>query len=451
MHPTAMGGSAELIVPAPDDLQQAWDVPRPRLLMLTHRLPVPPDRGDRIRSYHLIQLLRGHFDITLGCVSEHAPTAEQRAALDAMVTTHRVAVIHRRWSRLRGAMALALGRPATPACFYRRDLVGALVAEHRQRPFDAVLTYCSGMAGYARAVLAATPEGVPMPRHVLDLVDVDSSKWASYAAAARGRGLNPMRWVYAAEARRLRPIEAGRRVAFDAVTVVSEAEADEYRRRHGLSDALHVAGNGVDVEAFAPPAVVGTVGTEPASEPRPPRVVFVGQMDYKPNVEAVYGFVERVMPKLRVAEPDAVFRIVGRNPTPEVRALGRLNHVEVTGEVESVAAELREADVVVAPLSIARGVQNKVLEAMAAGRAVVCSPAALEGIDAEPGREVVLAEKPEQWARVIVELLRDRDRAAAIGAAAREHVVRERGWAAALAPMLSLLAPTTEPSTARVA
>lgn len=412
--------------------------------MLTHRYPAPPNRGDRIRAFHLLGELSEHFDVSLACVSDREPTAEEIALLRDRVDRCALRVIGEPSSRLRGLAALAKGRPATPACFYRRDLADRVVQWHRAQPFDAVLTFCSGMIRYAEAVLWATPASHARPRHVLDLVDVDSSKWSAYARQRRWRWLDPMRWVYAAEARRLRPVEAGESVPFDRVTVVSEREASEYRRHFGENDRLAVVSNGVDLEAYLP-------RRGPEADPAVARVVFVGQMDYPPNVEAVRWFARSVWPMVRTATPSAVFRIVGRAPAAEVSALTAQPGVEVTGEVPSVIDELNAATVVVAPLRIARGVQNKVLEAMAAARPVVCSPQAYEGVGGLRGSELLVADTPEQWVRDVVSLLRDPARRSHIGHAARSRMEKDRPWPVALSPMRDLLDPPTLHPLPRVA
>ena len=253
-----------------------------------------------------------------------------------------------------------------------------------------------------------------------------------------------MRWVYAAEARRLRLIEAGASVPFDRVTVVSEREASEYRRTVGDASRLSVVSNGVDLDAYSP-------GPPWEGEDAMPRVVFVGQMDYPPNVEAVRWFARRVWPEVRAAVPAAVFRIVGRSPSGEVASLGSRAGVEVTGEVASVVDELHAAAVVVAPLRIARGVQNKVLEAMAAGRPVICSPQAYEGVGGLRGSELLVADTPEQWVRDVVSLLRDPGLRSHIGHAARRRVEKDRPWPVALSPMRDLLDPPSAQRLPRVA
>jgi sugar transferase (PEP-CTERM/EpsH1 system associated) len=277
-----------------------------RLLLLTHRLPYPPDRGDRIRSYHLIRTLAQHFDVALACTSDEPIEPEHRRRLGALVNPLAIERINPVWGRARALGALACGRAGTPSMFYRRRLARRIVQWHRSEPFDAVLTFCTGMIGYARQLLDASPD---RPRHILDLVDVDSAKWAEYAADAAA----PLRWIYAAEAKRLRRIEAGALDHFDAVTVVSRREYDLYRSTVGEHRGLHIVGNGVDSEYF-------TALPDAASQ----TLVFVGVLNYKPNADAVIWFVHHVMPELRRRLPQVDFQIVGRNPPKHVQALGHI-------------------------------------------------------------------------------------------------------------------------------
>jgi glycosyltransferase involved in cell wall biosynthesis len=185
--------------------------------------------------------------------------------------------------------------------------------------------------------------------------------------------------------------------------------------------------NGVDAAHFAPGAV------EPAETPHP-LIAFTGQMDYAPNIAAVTAFVRDVLPLL----PHATFAIVGRAPTAAVRALAAPN-ILVTGEVADTRPWLAAADIVVAPLALARGVQNKVLEAMAMGRPVVASSAAAEGIDAEVGVELLVADSPAMQAAAIGALLTDPLHARAVGAAARDRVLARYSWDACLAPLAGLV------------
>ena len=397
--------------------------PTGRVLFLAHRMPYPPDRGDRIRSYHLVKTLAKHFELAVACTSMEPVIADHRRQLAQLVSQLAVEQIRPTRTRIKGLAAYLSGRAITPSSFFDKRLARQVLAWHAQRPFDAVLTFCTGMIRYSQLLIGPN---TPTPRHVLDLVDVDSAKWAGYAADAS----LPMKWIYAAEARRLRRIETGDKYPFDAITVVSESERQTYRNTVGDHPHLHVVGNGVDTDYF-----------QPLPDADSKTIVFAGVMDYKPNADAVVWFAERVMGSLLERVPGAQFKIVGRNPTQRVLNLGRLPGVEVTGSVPDVRDHLQDAAVAVAPLQIGRGVQNKVLEAFAAGRAVVCSPQAAEGIDAEPGEHLFVADQPDQWIEHLQQLLTDASLRRRIADAARRQVELKYNWEAQLRPMVDLLAP----------
>lgn len=400
---------------------------RRRVLMLTHRLPYPPDRGDRIRSYHLLKLLAAHFDLAVACTSDEPVWLQHHQLLMTMARRVAIHPTHATLSKMLGVAALLRGKPITPACHYRHGLAETILQWQEQQPFDAVLTFCTGMIDYARLLThPARPRSGQklVSRHVLDLVDVDSLKWESYARSS----WPPQRWVYGAEARRLRRIESGSQDHFDAVTVVSRHEADSYRQTVGDHPGLTVVPNGVDLEYFSPlPDAPGK------------RLVFVGVLNYWPNAQGIAWFVHQVMPLLRQREPDIQLQIVGRHPTPAVRELGNQKGVEVVGSVPDVREYLRQGTVIIAPLRIARGVQNKVLEAMACARTVVCSPGAAQGIDAVDGEHFLVADSPEQWAGHLTRLLADAQLRGRLGQAGREYVERNHSWEKCLEPMIRLL------------
>lgn len=401
-----------------------------RLLVLTHRVPYPPDRGDRIRSYHLLKAVSRHFRVLLACTSQEPVSQEQRWALRAWTEALAVQVIKPAASAMRAVGAVARGRAFTAAYYFHPRLARTIVAWHAQEPFDAVLTFCTGMIGYARLLTGdrggcrAGGDWVLRPRHVLDLVDVDSVKWRSYAGMSRP----PLRWLYEIEARRLSRIEGCEEDRVDAVTVVSPEELRTYRE-HVVGDKVPiVVGNGVDLDYF-----------RPAGEATSKSLVFTGVLNYQPNVDGLCWFVQRVWPGLRQRHEGVRLRIVGRDPSPAVLRLGDVAGVEVVGPVDDVRSYLAAAAVVVAPLRIARGVQNKVLEAMACAKPVVCSPAAARGIEAEPGEHLLVADGPGQWVAVVSRLLDEPGLRRRIGAEARRCVERGYRWERRLEPMVRLL------------
>lgn len=416
------------------EAKRSFDVDKPvpknlrRVLMLTHRLPYPPDRGDRIRSFHMLQFLSRHFDVAVAATSDDPVWLQHHELLSTIARRVVTWPISSSLSRLKAAGALLTGRAGTPASFFRSGLAQTIRHWHEQEPFDAILTYCSGMIEYARLITGSKGVKRPdAPIHVLDLVDVDSVKWHSYAKDT----WPPMRWVYATEARRLRKIEAGRFDDLAAITVVSEHEAQVYRQRVGEHPGLRVIGNGVDMEYFSP---------QPDADSK--TILFVGVLDYKPNTDAVVWFVRHVMPELSARLSGVRFQIVGRHPTKTVFELDRHPGVEVVGSVPDVRTYLAGAAAVVAPLRIARGVQNKVLEAMACARAVVCSPGAAEGIEAIDDQHILIADQPDQWVTRIEEVLTNAPLRQRLAASARRQIEARYNWEARLEPFIDLLGGT---------
>lgn len=409
--------------------------------MLTHRVPCPPDRGDRIRAYHLLKAIGEQHDVTLAAIADEPVTSATMDELQSMTQTLLIARARPMRRRAAAAQALLTGKAITPAAMLDPRLAQQIIDRHRDQPFDVVLSYCTGMVGYVRALRDAA--GEMAFRHVLDLVDVDSQKWAGFAESARG----PMRLVYAAEAQRLRAVEAGRVVQFDAVAVISEAEAVRYRETVTAEHEPVVVGNGVDTMRFYPTADGRQeCPLQAHGDAGPPTIIFTGVMSYKPNIDAAVWFARQAMPRIRAAIPDVCFKIVGKSPAPAVIALGELPGVEVVGPVDNTADHLRKATIAVAPMKIAPGVQNKVLEAMACGLAVVCSTPAASGIDAKPGRHLLLADTAADTAAQCVRLLTHLSHRAEIGQDARQRVLDRYDWQAAVAPMLRLLNPIQQTS-----
>jgi polysaccharide biosynthesis protein PslH len=385
------------------------------ILFLAHRVPYPPDRGDKIRSFHVLQHLAERHRVHLGAFADDEVDLAHAEALRPLV--HRLHV--ERHTRSRGASllrGLVTRAPASVAALASREMGAFVDAVLAEESVDRLYVFSGQMAQYA-------PGDRPF---VMDFVDMDSEKFAAYARAAKGMA---MRQLWSRESRHLFAYE--REVAGRAAVslFVSEAEAALFRTRTRLpAECVQVLENGIDLDRYRP--------AEPDNA-RAPLVVFTGQMDYPPNVEAVLSFAREAWPRVRAAVPDARFAIVGRRPDPALRDLGE--GVEVTGEVADVRPWLARAAAVVAPLRLARGIQNKVLEAMAMARPVVASRAAFEGLDAEPGAELLVADDAAAEADAVIGLLRDPARGDAIGRAARARVEARYGWDARLAPLDRML------------
>ena len=396
------------------------------ILFLAHRIPYPPDRGDKIRSWNMLKHLGELGRVHLACFADDAADAAYlpalRQALGGRLGEAHVEV--RRTPRLKAAAtALLSGKPISLPSFDSaalRHFVTSLLEGGR---VGAIVAFSSQMAQFV-------PEGARQ-LFVMDFVDMDSAKFAAYADEAAA----PLSWAYRREAKTLFAFERATAARADFSLFVSEAEAALFRAKANLPDAdIRAVQNGVDLAFYDPAADFPKL--DPTSGPL---IAFTGQMDYPPNAEAVAAFARDVWPLVRKVRPDARFAIVGRDPTAAVKRLGQGGNIIVTGAVDDIRSWLAAASLVVAPLRMARGVQNKVLEAMAMARPVVASPAAFEGIEAEPGRDLVVADAPEAQADAILSLLADPDRAAALGTAARARVESAYRWDARLAPLAGLL------------
>lgn len=394
------------------------------ILFLVHRAPWPPDRGDRIRSWHIFRALAKLAPVHVAALADTAADAE--IAREKMAPFCKSLCIEvRKVSRpVALAQAVLRGDPVSNRLFRNAALarhVDALIA-------CGEVTHIVGFSGQMAQYLPTQFDG-PL---VMDFVDVDSAKFGAYAEQDARQ---PLHWVHAREARVLAAYEAQVARRADASLFVSEAEAALFRTRSGLgADRVCAVENGIDTGYFDPAATFA-----PVAEHAQPLAVFTGQMDYRPNIDAVRWFAADILPLIRQRHPGARFGIVGRAPTAEVRALGDLPGVTVTGEVPDVRPWLAAADAVVAPLLLARGVQNKLLEAMAMARPVVASAAAATGIDAVPGEHMLVVEDAGGMAASVATLFDDPAAAASMGAAARQRMIARYGWDARLAPLGELL------------
>lgn len=378
-----------------------------RILYISHCLPHPPDKGDRIRAYHQVRALsRRHHVHLLALCDDPSP---RLGALAQMCERVEVFPLGRTAGSLRAAAAALGSRPLSLAYFDSRPLKARLAALAREGRFDVVVAYSSSMAPYA--------EMLPAVPRVLDMVDIDSAKWAQYARFAA----LPKRPVYALEARRLRAYEAAVSRRFERILV---ATANEQAQLVAFAPEAPVATipNGVDFDFFRPLDL-------PKS--KNPTLVFTGQMDYFANVDGVVHFARAVLPRLRERFADLELLVVGRSPSVEVRALGELPGVHVTGAVGDVRPFLARAWAFVAPLRIAQGVQNKVLEAMASEVPVVATDRVLDGLAEgrfEAGEDLLVGADDEEMAEAVAALVADPGLRGRLAAGARQRLAAAYDW-----------------------
>ncbi|MHC4066101.1 MAG: TIGR03087 family PEP-CTERM/XrtA system glycosyltransferase [Planctomycetota bacterium] len=397
------------------------------ILYLAHRLPYPPNKGDKIRSFHQIEYLSRRHRIWCACFVDDPADLVQIDALRNYCHAVAAVPLNRKLAAVRGLLRQLRGGTLTEGIYGHRRMWNTLQSWADDVDFDAVLVFSSAMAPYGLAVAA--------PRRVIDFCDWDSLKWADYAE--NHRGVRSLLWTR--EARRLRRREAQWISEYDAAAVITAAEADDCPETavraagfsprgstESLPSRLTVIGNGVELRPYVPP-------------PTAPRIGFVGEMGYPPNVDAVCTFAKHAWPLIRSQVPKAAFQIVGRRPTARVQDLANLPGIEVVGEVPDVGRYVDDCAVHAILLATARGLQNKVLEAMAAGRAVVLSSAAARGIGGQNNRHYLIAESPEGAASAVVALFQNPERASAIGRSARTFVERHFNWDREMAKLETLL------------
>jgi sugar transferase (PEP-CTERM/EpsH1 system associated) len=390
------------------------------ILFLTHRAPYPPNRGDRIRSYHLLRHLAAQYRVYLGAVVDE-PVSDKAIEVLRQLTVERALVPlegRKRWAW--AACSIAMGRSATEGLFRSRELCTHVRSWARAVEFHAVVAFCSSMVQFAAI---SELQHVPL---IVDLVDVDSQKWLDYAAATRSW----KKWLFRVEAARVRRLECSLPPRAEVITLVSEAEADLYRT-FCPNNKTHAVPNGVDLDYFHPDFSV--------ERPKPNQCIFVGVLDYRPNVDGLVWFCNQVWPLVLAQKPEAEFAIVGKNPAPAVRTLASRPGIRLIGEVPDVRPYLAESRFSVAPLRIARGIQNKVLEAMAMGKPVVASPQALEGLQVKEEDHALSAAGAHSWVQAACRLYEDESLCRRLGRAGREYAMQFHCWEACLEPIARLL------------
>ncbi len=397
------------------------------ILFLTHRIPYPPDRGDKIRGFNIVRFLSTRKRVHVIAFADDSRDLKGKNGL-APYTGNRSIIWRSKPRWLAALQALAFRRPVSLTAFENASVQEAVTNLLARHSIDTIFVFSSQMAQYLPAK--------PRQKVIMDFVDMDSAKFEAYAKNSSGL----TQWMMQREAQLLLAHEKSVAAKVDASLFVSAQEAALFCERTGAK-RVHVVENGIDTVFFDPAAAFKRI--EATGE----LIVFTGQMDYRPNIEAVTWFVDTILPHVRVAHPHARFAIVGRNPTDAVKALARQPGVIVTGEVADVRGWLAAAAVVVAPLKLARGVQNKVLEAMAMARPVVASTAAAEGID--HAGTIDTGGTVGEIAEAVNRLLADPAKAAALGVAAREQVIARYGWDARLAVLDSILAMSAKVRPAR--
>ena len=472
-----------------------------KILYLAHRIPYPPNKGDKLRSFNEIKYLSISHEVHLACTADDPADLRYQGSLKKYCKRVRVVPLRVPKAKVRSLASLLCGGPLSVGYFYSNSLqvtVDRWLSAYR---YDAVICFSSPMAEYLFrspflrhlfvvskltkkrsipltsddatltrsrhiACQAYSDEAKPFsilrrgmqsmfnwrettrplsvydrdPQLIMDFCDLDSDKWAQYAQCTSF----PLSLVYSIENRRLLKYEKSINQRFDHSVFVSQHEADLFFKLCPEARNVSVISNGVDYEYFSPDhATLACQGSsadlQRATGGSQPILLFTGAMDYHANIDGVTWFCDKIFPGIKSEFPESQFYIVGSNPTQKVRDLGNKSGVSVTGFVEDIRPYYMAAHVSVICLRLARGIQNKVLEAMAMGNAVVTTHKAVEGINAIPDEHVIVEDTPRGFSAAVCRLLKDRESRVQFGAKARSFVTANYDWTTNMKKLDTLL------------
>jgi sugar transferase (PEP-CTERM/EpsH1 system associated) len=383
------------------------------ILFLAHCIPYPPNKGDKVRAYHELRFLASRHSVDLFAFANPSEQAVGLPILSNLCRRVHFEELRPVAARARAGASLLTGKPFTITYYHSQMMAKAVRAALSRNNYDAIFVYCSAMASYV--------EGVSSIPVFVDFVDSDASKWAQYA---RYVGF-PMSWIYGREARKLAKFEreVARAVHLTLVSTPLEIEAIDPDGRFGVK-ALQNGVSPVPSHLVTVPGQVLALGKY---------VVFVGQMDYLPNVDAVCYFAKEILPLIRRQHSELQFVIVGRNPMRRVCKLAALPRVIVTGAVPDVQPYLDRAVAAVAPFRICQGVQNKILEALATGLPVVATSRPARAIGATADELLFVADTPEDFAQAVIRVLEDTGIRQRPGG--KEFIKRHFDWEQNLEPL----------------
>jgi sugar transferase (PEP-CTERM/EpsH1 system associated) len=388
-----------------------------RIFYICRRVPFPPDRGDKIAAFNAIRHLAARHEVHVFCLGDGVQDLANISGLQAYAKSVSAAPVDEFTIKLRALAALVTGQPLSVAALNEAKLHDAIQKKFTELRPDLIIVYSCNMAQFA--------EHFPNVPRIMHFGDLDSLKWPQYAE----RSSIPLNWIYAIEARRLLGYERHIAQIFSHALVHTEIEKHDFER---LIPGIPVAvvGNGVDLDYFR----------SAGEAKKPASMVFTGVMDYRPNIDAVVWFCDEILPIVQANIPAANFTICGSRPAPAVRRLAKCRGVTVTGWVPDARPYLDRAEIFVAPLRMARGVQNKLLEALAMGLPCVASTAARSGTAVADGQGILATDEPREFARHVIDLLGDSDGRAEMARRARAAAVANYRWEVQLACLDQVIA-----------
>lgn len=364
-----------------------------KVLYLCHRIPFPPNKGDKIATYNILKFLQQHYQVYLGCFIDDKEDLHHRDTVAEYCVDSRFEDITHVGQWKSGLRSLFVNAPVTLTHYRSKTFQQWVSNTIAEQGITRVFCYSSGVAQFVENLVGNTIR-------VIDMADIDSDKWRQYAENKSF----PTKLIYQREYALLSRYESSLLDSMEHIGLVTQDEVNLFCTMHKgrHADKVVKIANGVDVEYFNPQAQFDYTDS-PSDEH--PMICFTGAMDYWANADAVVWFCEFVWPLVRKQRPELYFYIVGGNPTDAVQKLSELPNVVVTGRVVDVRPYVAAAQCVVAPLRIARGVQNKVLEAMAMDKTVIMTSMAQEGIDLPPEQQQMVQDDPERFAQQLVDSL----------------------------------------------
>ncbi len=376
-----------------------------KILYVCHRFPYPPKRGGKIRPFNMIRHLAQQHEVHVCSLARSAQEAEEGKGLREHCAHTECAIVSEPWQTLRMIVRLPLPTPSSMGYFYSPELKARIHALHAEHRYDLIFVHCSSVAQYVEDITDAVK--------VLDYGDMDSQKWLEYAHYKPF----PLNLGYWWEGSKMARAERRLAAKFDYCTATTKMELATLRElAPGVASDWFP--NGVDSTFFSPDG----------SAYDPDTISFIGRMDYYPNQECMLRFCKDVLPKIQARRPSAKLVIVGAEPSPEILALGKLAGVTVTGSVPEVQPYVRRSAVMVAPLAIARGTQNKILEALAMGVPVVTSSLAADGVDCLAGEHLLVADRPDEIADSVLSLMQDAGKRQRLSEAGRARMLSHHHW-----------------------
>lgn len=376
-----------------------------KILFICHRFPFPPQRGGKIRPFNIIKHLSKEHVVTVASPVRSKKEADVGVGLRDYCSSYVMNIITKPMAAVNVLKNLATNQPSSMGYFYSRSLSKRILERIDETEFDLIFVHCSSVAQYVEKV-----SGIPK---ILDFGDMDSQKWTIYGKVRRF----PLNMVYAIEGKRLQQAEAELAKKFDYCTCTTLEEMKTLES-YNVGAQTDWFPNGVDTEFF-----------KPTNEPyEPGTICFIGRMDYYPNQECMLDFCTNTLPLIKEKRPDLKLFIVGASPSGEIRRLGTIPGVFVTGSVPDVRPYVWKCAVNVAPLNIARGTQNKILESLAMGVPTIASTQAATGIDAVPGEHFVTASSPQEYADAVLRLLSDSGERQRYSEAGRARMLSNHGW-----------------------